>query len=128
MEDPSENGRSDRVKRQPLPVSAEFRKMKPSDHTRNTRYQPVIKKQLFTSLDGSLSENPYPVIAIHHHDWNEKHAGSGRRRKTGPGEGQTPALGSIAAGHPSRRRGSQTGSLGREAPLAPTFCIAVWIY
>lgn len=29
----------------------------------------VIKKQLFTSLDGSLGKNTYPVIAVNHHNF-----------------------------------------------------------
>ena len=41
---------------------------KPSE----TRNQPVIEKQLFTSLDGSLSKNPYPVIAVDHHHCKER--------------------------------------------------------
>ena len=41
---------------------------KPSE----TRNQPVIEKQLFTSLDGSLSKNPYPVIAVDHHHCRER--------------------------------------------------------
>lgn len=35
----------------------------------------VIKKQLFTSLDGSLSKNTYPVISINHHNWKERYTG-----------------------------------------------------
>lgn len=33
----------------------------------------VVKKQLFTSLDGSLSKDAYPVIAINHHNCKERH-------------------------------------------------------
>ena len=35
-------------------------------------HQPVVKKQLFTSLDGSLGKNPYPVIAVNHHHCRER--------------------------------------------------------
>lgn len=56
-------------------LSPQYRKGKPVDDTKSVFYQPVIKKQLFTSLDGSLSKDAYPVVTIHHHNWKEKHGG-----------------------------------------------------
>ena len=45
----------------------------PVEKPSETRNQPIIEKQLFTSLDGSLSKNPYPVIAVDHHHCKERH-------------------------------------------------------
>ena len=59
----------------PAPDGSPARSLKPASgqssasrqKSPQTRNQPVIEKQLFTSLDGSLSKNPYPVIAVDHH-------------------------------------------------------------
>lgn len=50
-------------------LSPQYRKGKPADYTKSLFYQPVIKKQLFTSLDSSLSKDAYPVITVNHHNF-----------------------------------------------------------
>ena len=64
----------------PAPDGSPARSLKPASgqssasrqKSPQTRNQPVIEKQLFTSLDGSLSKNPYPVIAVDHHHCKER--------------------------------------------------------
>lgn len=72
--------------RQPFPNSSPGRKS-PHITPEMSCYQPVIKKQLFTSLDGSLRKDPYPVITVNHHNWKDIHTGVSEAVKTGSEKG-----------------------------------------